>query len=76
MQRLRTRDQALNNPDPDIERFGIHFVASPRHADLLLVTGPVTRNMELALKRPMPPRPIQSWLSRWVHAASAAGSSG
>jgi Ni,Fe-hydrogenase III small subunit len=40
---------ALNNPIYDIERFGIHFVASPRHADMLLVTGPVTRNMELAL---------------------------
>jgi Ni,Fe-hydrogenase III small subunit/Pyruvate/2-oxoacid:ferredoxin oxidoreductase delta subunit len=39
----------LNNPIYDIERFGIHFVASPRHADMLLVTGPVTRNMELAL---------------------------
>jgi len=41
---------ALNNPVHDIERFGIHFVASPRHADMLLVTGPVTRNMEIALK--------------------------
>jgi Ni,Fe-hydrogenase III small subunit/formate hydrogenlyase subunit 6/NADH:ubiquinone oxidoreductase subunit I len=40
---------ALNNPIYDIERFGIRFVASPRHADMLLVTGPVTRNMELAL---------------------------
>jgi Ni,Fe-hydrogenase III small subunit/formate hydrogenlyase subunit 6/NADH:ubiquinone oxidoreductase subunit I len=40
---------ALNNPIYDIERFGIHFAASPRHADMLLVTGPVTRNMELAL---------------------------
>lgn len=40
---------ALNNPVYDIERFGIHFVASPRHADMLLITGPVTRNMELAL---------------------------
>jgi Ni,Fe-hydrogenase III small subunit/formate hydrogenlyase subunit 6/NADH:ubiquinone oxidoreductase subunit I len=40
---------ALNNPVHDIERFGIQFVASPRHADMLLVTGPVTRNMELAL---------------------------
>ncbi len=39
----------LNNPIYDIDRFGIHFVASPRHADMLLVTGPVTRNMELAL---------------------------
>jgi len=42
---------ALNNPVHDIERFGIHFVASPRHADMLLVTGPVTRNMEIALKQ-------------------------
>jgi len=42
---------ALNNSIHDIERFGIHFVASPRHADMLLVTGPVTRNMELALKK-------------------------
>lgn len=42
---------ALNNPIYDIERFGIHFVASPRHADVLLVTGPASRNMEVALKR-------------------------
>jgi len=42
---------ALSNPIYDIERFGIHFVASPRHADLLLVTGPVTRNMEGPLKK-------------------------
>jgi Ni,Fe-hydrogenase III small subunit/formate hydrogenlyase subunit 6/NADH:ubiquinone oxidoreductase subunit I len=42
---------ALNSPVHDIERFGIHFVASPRHADMLLVTGPVTRNMELALRK-------------------------
>jgi Ni,Fe-hydrogenase III small subunit/formate hydrogenlyase subunit 6/NADH:ubiquinone oxidoreductase subunit I len=42
---------ALNNPIYDIERFGIHFVASPRHADLLLVTGPASKNMELALRR-------------------------
>ncbi len=42
---------ALNNPVHDIERFGIHFVASPRHADMLLVTGPATRNMELALRK-------------------------
>src|SRR5512142_2601577 len=37
----------LTSPVYDSERFGIHFVASPRHADLLLVTGPVTRNMEV-----------------------------
>lgn len=42
---------ALNNPVYDIERFGVYFVASPRHADMLLVTGPVTRNMEIALKQ-------------------------
>lgn len=42
---------SLNNPVHDIERFGINFVASPRHADMLLVTGPVTRNMEIALKQ-------------------------
>jgi Ni,Fe-hydrogenase III small subunit len=42
---------ALNNPYHDIERFGVHFVASPRHADALLVTGPVSRHMEAALRR-------------------------
>ena len=42
---------AVNNSFYDIERFGIHFVASPRHADLLLVTGVVSRNMQAALKR-------------------------
>ena len=42
---------ALNNAFYDIERFGVHFVASPRHADLLLVTGPVSRHMEAALRR-------------------------
>lgn len=40
---------ALNNPYYDVERFGVHFVASPRHADVLLVTGPVSRHMEAAL---------------------------
>ncbi|HXZ60771.1 MAG TPA: hypothetical protein VEG26_11380 [Steroidobacteraceae bacterium] len=42
---------ALNNPLYNIEGLGIRFVASPRHADLLLVTGPVSRHMELALRR-------------------------
>ena len=42
--------QALNNPYYNIEGMGIKFVASPRHADMLLVTGPVTKNMEVALK--------------------------
>lgn len=43
--------QALNNPYYNLEGVGIKFVASPRHADLLLVTGPVSVNMEEALKR-------------------------
>ena len=42
---------AVNNPYYNLEGLGIKFVASPRHADLLLVTGPVSRNMELALRR-------------------------
>lgn len=42
---------ALSNAFYDVERFGIHFVASPKHADMLLVTGPVTRNMAEALRR-------------------------
>src|SRR5712692_11843872 len=41
----------LTNPIYDMERFGMHFVASPRHADMLLVTGPVTRNMEIPLRK-------------------------
>lgn len=41
----------LNNPYYNLEGLGINFVASPRHADMLLVTGPVTRNMEIALQR-------------------------
>ncbi len=43
--------QAVTNPVYDCERFGMHFTASPRFADMLLVTGPVSRNMEIALKR-------------------------
>jgi Ni,Fe-hydrogenase III small subunit len=42
---------AMNNPFYNCERFGLHFTASPRFADILLVTGPVTRNMEIALRR-------------------------
>lgn len=42
---------ALANTFYDSERFGIHFVASPRHADMLMVTGPVSRNMALALQK-------------------------
>ncbi|MEK7493594.1 MAG: hypothetical protein AAB630_00395 [Patescibacteria group bacterium] len=42
---------ALGNAFYDVDRFGVHFVASPKHADMLMVTGPVTRNMQKALKK-------------------------
>lgn len=53
---------ALNNAYYDIERFGLHFVASPRHADVLLVTGPVTRNMREALERTYAATPGPKWV--------------
>ena len=53
---------ALNNAYYDIERFGIRFVASPRHADVLLVTGPVTRNMREALERTYDATPNPKWV--------------
>ena len=53
---------ALNNAFYDIERFGIRFVASPRHADVLLVTGPVTRNMRQALERTYAATPNPKWV--------------
>ncbi len=53
---------ALNNPIYDVERFGIRFVASPRHADVLLVTGPVTRNMRIALERTYAATPDPKWV--------------
>jgi Ni,Fe-hydrogenase III small subunit/ferredoxin len=62
----------LNSPVYDIERFGIHFVASPRHADMLLVTGPVSRNMELALRKTYDATPTP----RLVVAVGACGCSG
>ena len=62
----------LNSPVYDIERFGIHFVASPRHADMLLVTGPVTRNMELALRKTYDATPAP----RLVVAVGACGCTG
>src|SRR5258705_280316 len=52
---------ALNNPFYDLERFGLRFVASPRHADLLLVTGPVTHNMAEALRRTYNATPAPKW---------------
>jgi Ni,Fe-hydrogenase III small subunit/NAD-dependent dihydropyrimidine dehydrogenase PreA subunit len=63
---------ATTNPVFDLERFGIHFVASPRHADVLLVTGPVTRNMEVALRRTYEATPEP----RVVVAVGACGCSG
>jgi len=53
---------ALNNPVYDLERFGIRFVASPRHADVLLVTGPVTVNMAEALERTWRATPGPKWV--------------
>jgi Ni,Fe-hydrogenase III small subunit len=53
---------ALGNAFYDLERFGIRFVASPRHADLLLVTGPVTRNMREALERAYNAMPNPKWV--------------
>jgi Ni,Fe-hydrogenase III small subunit len=53
---------ALNNPYYDVERFGVHFVASPRHADALLVTGPVSRHMETALRRTLQATPSPKWV--------------
>ena len=53
---------ALNNAFYDLERFGLHFVASPRHADVLLVTGPVTKNMREALERTYAATPAPKWV--------------
>ena len=53
---------ALSNAFYDLERFGLHFVASPRHADILLVTGPVTKNMREALERTYRATPDPKWV--------------
>ena len=53
---------ALNNAYYDLERFGLRFVASPRHADVLLVTGPVTFNLKEALERPFAATPSPKWV--------------
>src|SRR5450631_170972 len=53
---------ALNNAFYDLERFGLRFVASPRHADVLLVTGPVTKNMREALQRTYDAMPDPKWV--------------
>jgi Ni,Fe-hydrogenase III small subunit len=54
--------QALNNVFYDLERLGLRFVASPRHADILLVTGPVTKNMREALERTYNATPDPKWV--------------
>jgi Ni,Fe-hydrogenase III small subunit len=53
---------ALNNAFYDLERFGLRFVASPRHADVLMVTGPVTKNMREALVRTYNATPNPKWV--------------
>ena len=53
---------ALHNAYYDLERFGIRFVASPRHADVLLITGPVTTNMREAVKRTWEATPDPKWV--------------
>jgi len=53
---------ALNNAFYDLERFGLRFVASPRHADVLMVTGPVTKNMREALERTYRATPDPKWV--------------
>ena len=63
---------ALGNAYYDLERFGLKFVASPRHADVLLVTGPVTRNMREALERTYNAMPSP----KWVIAAGACAADG
>src|SRR5215470_16277663 len=53
---------ALGNAFYDLERFGLRFVASPRHADVLMVTGPVTKNMRMALERTYDATPDPKWV--------------
>jgi Ni,Fe-hydrogenase III small subunit len=67
---------ALNNPYYAIERFGVHFVASPRHADVLLVTGPVSRHMEAALKRSYEATPAPKWVIAAGDCACSGGEFG
>src|SRR5919109_666645 len=64
---------ALNNPIYDVERFGIRFVASPRHADVLSVTGPVTHNMGVALERTYAATPDPKWVVAAGDCASGCG---
>jgi Ni,Fe-hydrogenase III small subunit len=64
---------ALNNVVYDLERFGFKFVASPRHADVLMVTGPLTRNMREALERTYAATPDPKWVIAVGDCAAGAG---
>jgi Ni,Fe-hydrogenase III small subunit len=64
---------ALNNAYYDLERFGMRFVASPRHADVLLVTGPVTRNMREGLERTWRATPDPKWVVAAGDCAAGCG---
>lgn len=64
---------ALSNALYDIERFGFRFVASPRHADVMLVTGPVTRNMQEALQRTYDAMPAPKWVVAAGDCAAGCG---
>ena len=64
---------ALNNAFYDIERFGVRFVASPRHADVLLVTGPVTHNMREAVERTFNAVPAPKWVVAVGDCAAGCG---
>ena len=64
---------ALNNAIYDVERFGIRFVASPRHADVLLVTGPVSHNMKVALERTYAATPAPKYVVAVGDCAAGCG---
>ncbi len=64
---------ALSNAFYDLERFGLRFVASPRHADVLLVTGPVTKNMREALERAYNATPDPKWVVAVGDCAAGGG---
>ena len=64
---------AAANPVYDLQRFGLNVVASPRHADVLLVTGPVTRNMREALERTYAATPDPKWVVAAGYCAATCG---
>ena len=67
---------ALNGPHYNIEGMGVKFAASPRHVDLLLVTGPVSRNLETALKRTYDATPEPKWVVAMGDCACGRGEAG